>query len=302
MAVRRLAVPRDAPPRLDRFLARALPGYSSAQVQRLLAEGKVRVNGTRAKPLRRLVGGETVELELPAPRPPPRVEGPPLPVLYEDAQLVIIDKPAGLVVEPEGRAPSVVTTLASQLQGLDVGGAALPGVAHRLDRDTTGCLALARTDEGLARLLAAFQAGAVTKTYLALVLGAPPDHGALDTPYAKDPANPRRYTTRLASPRRARLAWRVLERLGPLALLEIALDTGRTHQIRAQLAEAGFPLVGDPLYGTPEAQRHGFGRTALHALRLRLEGVAEAPVEVEAPLPADFRAALGAARGTSRPA
>lgn len=292
MGLRRLTVPRDAPPRLDTFLARALPSLPAARVQQLLREGKVRVDGTKAKPLRRLRGGETVELELPPPRAVARVEGPTLRALFEDDALLVIDKPAGLVVEPGSDTRSLVAVAASQFTGFDVGGLAAPGIAHRLDKDTTGCLALAKTDEALAALLRAFEEKRVDKRYVALVLGAPPDEGAFDTPYAKHPGDPRRYTTRVPSPRRARLRFKTRERLGELALLDVELDTGRTHQIRVQLSEAGFPVAGDPTYGQPHPLGDALGRVALHAARLRIEGVTTAPIDVEAPLPADFAAVL----------
>lgn len=296
MPGRVLQVPTDTPPRLDAFLASAVPGLSLERARALLAQGRVRVNGKVAKPARRLWGGEAVELDLPGPAAAPRVEGPRLPVLYQDPLLVVVDKPAGLVVEEDGAAATVVTLLAAQLQGFDVGGRALPGVAHRLDRDTTGCLALARTDEGLARLQRAFAEKRVDKRYLALVLGAPADEARLDTPYGRDPRDPRRFTTRVQSARRARLTWRTRQRFAGVALLELELDTGRTHQIRVQLAEAGLPLLGDPVYGTPAARAHpaakALGRVALHAARLTLTGVAERELAVEAPLPPDFQAAL----------
>jgi 23S rRNA pseudouridine1911/1915/1917 synthase len=297
MAPRRLTVPRDTPPRLDAFLAKVLSSLPAAKIQALLREGKVRVDGTKAKPLRRIHGGETVELDLPPPLPQPKVEGPRLRALYEDAALLIVDKPAGLVVEPGTDARSLVAVAASQFHGFDVGGLAAPGIVHRLDKDTTGCLALAKTDEALASMLRAFEDKRVDKRYLALVLGAPPDHGAFDTPYAKHPSDPRRYTTKLASARRARLTFSVKERLGELALLDVELDTGRTHQIRVQLSEAGFPVAGDPTYGRPHPLGDTLGRVALHAARLRIEGVAASTIAVEAPLPPDFAALLARLRG-----
>ncbi len=294
MPPRRLLVPPGAPARLERFLASALPGHSPAELRRLLERGAVRVNGSKAKVLRRLHGGETVELDLPPPRPLPRVEGPALTVLLEHPQLLVVDKPAGHPVEPEPGQVSVVELAASQLRGFDVGGVAAPGVPHRLDRDTTGCLLLARSDEALATLRAAFEAKAIEKRYLAVVEGDPPDEGHLDTPYGRDPSHPRRYSTRVSSARRARLSFRVLERLGGgLALLEVRLETGRTHQIRAQLADRGLPLLGDPLYGRGPSPL--LGRVALHALSLTLGPPAPAG-HATAPLPADLERALGALR------
>jgi 23S rRNA pseudouridine1911/1915/1917 synthase len=298
MPVRRLTVPPNSGPRLDAVLVKALPGFSRAQVQQLLAPGRVKVDGKKAKPLRRVFGGEELEVELPEAKAAPRsVAGPKLRALFEDARYLVIDKPAGLTVEPEPNQASVVGQAAAQFHGFDVGGVAQPGVAHRLDKDTTGCLVLSKTDDALAALKLAFEEKRVEKTYLALVHGRPPAEGSLDQPYGRHPEDPRRYTTRFPSARRARLSWRTLEQLGDdAALVEIDLDTGRTHQIRAQLADLGHPVLGDWLYGTAAARALGFGRFALHAARLHLEGLTERPLTLEAPLPEDFRSALEALR------
>lgn len=306
MALRRLIAGTHAPVlRLDRFLAAALPGFTVAQARALVEQGRVRIRGKRPRPLRQLYGGEEVEVELPAPRPAPRVEGPQIPVLYEDEDLVVVNKPPGLTVEPEGRLPSVAGLLASQREGFGVGGEALPGVVHRLDRETSGCLALARTDAGVGLLKAAFQEKRADKRYLTLVLGNPPDAERLVGPYARDPDNPRLFTTRVESPRRASLSFEVRERLPGAALLEVQLETGRTHQIRVQLSEAGYPVLGDPLYGPRETREHpaarALGRLALHAARLTLDGVGPGGrLAAEAPVPEDFQRGLEALRSPGR--
>jgi 23S rRNA pseudouridine1911/1915/1917 synthase len=169
-------------------------------------------------------------------------------------------------------------------------------VAHRLDKDTTGCLVLSKTDAALVELKLAFEEKRIEKTYLALVYGAPPETQTLDQPYGRNPKDPRMYTTRVTSARRARLSFRRLEQFEHAALLEIDLDTGRTHQIRAQLADLGHPVLGDWLYGNAEAKAAGFGRFALHAARLRCEGLTARPLTFESPLPEDFRSALEALR------
>ena len=301
MAVRRLTVPSGAGPRLDAFLLKSVPGFSKAQVQRLLADGKVKVNGKKAKPLRRIVGGEEIELDLPElQKAPSSPSGPKLRPLYEDAKWLVIDKPSGLTVEQEANQPSVVGLAAAQFGGFNVGGVAQPGVAHRLDKDTTGCLILSKTDLALAELKQAFEDKRITKTYWALVWGNPPETGALDQPYGRHPEDPRRYTTRFPSARRARLSWKKLEQLGDeAALVEINLDTGRTHQIRAQFADLGHPVLGDWLYGTAPAKAAGFGRFALHAAKLTLEGLTKRPLTLESPLPDDFKSALEALRAKS---
>lgn len=280
---------------VERWLSRAVPGISLERARALLAEQRVRICGKVARAGRKLWGDEEVELELPAPaRIAADMGGPALPVLFESPQALVVDKPAGVVVEPDGHNPSVVELLAAQRAGFDVEGQAAPGIVHRLDRDTTGCVVVARTDEGAAALRAAFEAGQVDKEYLALVLGAPAAEARLEGPYGRSKEDPRRYTTQVKSARRAALRYACVERLasGSAALLRVFLETGRTHQIRVQLAEAGLPLLGDPLYGTREAREHpaarAAGRILLHAERLALRG----GFDCRARVPADFEGAL----------
>jgi len=295
-APRTLAVPREAAgERLDRFLARALPA-SPERARRLAAEGRVRIRGKTCSPLRRLSGGEEVEVRVPAPvgmRPAPGE--PALAALYDDPDVLVVDKPSGLPVEPgSAGAPSAVGA-ASRMGAFDVDGRALPGLPHRLDRDTTGCLLLARSDGALAALRRAFAEAAVDKEYLAIVGGEPPETAVLDTPYGRASGAARRFTTRVPSARRARLSFRVERRLAGSALLRVRLETGRTHQIRVQLSEAGWPVLGDAVYG---AGSPAIGRQALHAARLAFPRPSDGRrVEVEAPLPADLAAALRALGG-----
>jgi 23S rRNA pseudouridine1911/1915/1917 synthase len=287
----RHAVPRErAGERLDRFLAAAL-AIPVERARALISAGRVKIRGKTCSPHRKLFGGEEVRVALAAPRREPPA-GPALEVLHDDADCLVVAKPAGLAVEPaRPGAPSVVGA-ASRLGAFDVAGRAAPGLPHRLDRDTSGCLLLARSDRALAALKRAFEEGRVEKEYLALVAGAPPDTGALDTAYGRSPADPRRFTTRVSSARRARLAWTVERRLRDAALLRVALDTGRTHQIRVQLAEAGFPVLGDGVYGVPSDL---IARQALHASRLAFPRPAGgARVEARAALPDDLARALAA--------
>lgn len=305
MAQQKVQVPREAAgERLDRFLSKQVPGLGLERARALIDAGVVRIRGKKCQPTRKLWGGEEIEIERPEPRAAPEasVDGPVLPVLHDDAALVIVDKPPGLVVEPEGRVASVVGLLAAQRPPFDVEGVARPGVVHRLDRETSGCVAFARTDAAAAALLRAFQEKRVDKRYWTLVLGQPPAQGRLEGPYARDPADPRRFTTRVPSARRAALSFEVRERFADAALLEVDLDTGRTHQIRVQLSEAGFPMLGDALYGSPAACMHAaakaLGRQALHAFMLELPSPASGHlVRVEAPLPEDFQRALTTLRG-----
>lgn len=282
--------------RLDRFLQRSLPGITQAQIQSWIGSGAVRIRGKTCKPLRRIHRGDVVTLERPAPRAAaaPARPLPKLSVLLDHRLVVAVDKPAGWVVEsagPKSNVPSVVQALAQQLSGWDVSGRAEPGVVHRLDKETSGCLMVARTDTGVATLKAAFDAGTVNKIYLAVVMGTPPAEGRLAGPYGRDPKDPRRYTTKVRSARRASLRYRTLCSNEGLSLVEVTLETGRTHQIRVQFAEANWPVIGDSLYGTRESRLHPLapGRQALHAFRLSfpLPGE-EQRIALEAPVPSDL--------------
>jgi len=309
MAPQKIPVPREAAgQRLDKFLSANVPGLSLERARVLIEKGHVLIRGKKCQMSRKLWGGEEVELSSPAPRPPSRaqvqrsVEGPELPVLHDDAAMVIVNKPPGVVVEPNGSVPSVVELLAARLPPFDVEGLSQPGVVQRLDRETSGCLALARTDAAVAALDRAFQEKRVDKRYWALVLGETPESDRLEAPYGRDPKNSRLFTTKVRSARRAALSYEVRERLRGATLVEVKLETGRTHQIRVQMAEAGYPVLGDSMYGPVETRTHPaakeIGRHALHALRLSLPSpLTGEGVSVEAPLPEDFQRALAMLRG-----
>jgi 23S rRNA pseudouridine1911/1915/1917 synthase len=289
-----LEVPREAAgERLDRFVARAL-SVRLEHARGLIEAGRVRIRGKTCSIHRKLFGGEAIAVTRPAPRAvAPSAGEPALAVLHDDPDCLVVDKPAGLAVEPgQPGAPSAVGA-AARLGRFDVEGRALPGLPHRLDRDTSGCLLLARHDRALAALRAAFERGEVEKVYLAVVRGAPPDEAALDTPYGRSPTDPRRFTTRVSSPRRARLRYRVVARAEGAAVVEVRLDTGRTHQIRVQLAEAGFPVLGDAVYGVPAPT---LTRQALHATRLAFPAPSGTRVEVTSPLPPDLEDLLRSLR------
>jgi 23S rRNA pseudouridine1911/1915/1917 synthase len=277
-------------------------------VQRLIEAGHVLVDGRPGKGSRKLAGGERIEVEL-APPPPSGLvaQDLPLAVLFEDADLLVLDKAAGMVVHPARGAPSgtVVNALLHRLGDGAAGGGRL-GLVHRLDRDTSGCLVVAKREAALAALQAAFKARSVEKTYLALCHGAPPDDARLDTLYGRHPADRTRFTTRVKSGRRAVTGFRVVERFGDrAALLEVALETGRTHQIRVHLAEAGHPLLADAVYGGRRREARlpaedpvrraaeAIGRQALHAWRLAFDHPRTGRRRAfEAPLPADLARGL----------
>jgi 23S rRNA pseudouridine1911/1915/1917 synthase len=283
----------DAGVRLDRWLAKAL-AVPLDHARSLVTGGRVRIRGKTCAISRKLFGNEEVVVVRPEPRrrPVPESAGPQLTALYDDARCLVVDKPAGLAVEPSVRGAPSVCGAAARLGTFHVEGRAWPGLAHRLDSDTTGCLLLARDDRALAALRSAFEAGAVEKDYLVLAAGAPPDEGRLDTPYTRDPFDARRFTTRVPSARRARLSFEVERRFAGAALLRVRLETGRTHQIRVQLAEAGYPVLGDTTYGVASDV---MARQALHAARLAFPRPHDgARVDVRAPLPADLAAAIEA--------
>ena len=304
--------------RLDLALVRLWPELTRARAQRLIAAGHVMVSGRDARASVRLRGGEVVSLELPRPEPSGLVaQDLPLTVLHEDADLLVLDKAAGMVVHPARGSPAgtVVNALLHRFGEGAPGGERL-GLVHRLDKDTSGCLVVAKRETSLAVLQAAFKARTVGKTYLALVHGAPVDEGRLDTPYGRHPRDRMRYTGRVASGRRAVTGWRVRERFGDTAaLLEVELETGRTHQIRVHLAEAGHPLLADAVYGGRRREARleaddpvrraaeAIGRQALHAWRLAFDHPRTGkPLRFEAPLPDDLKAGLAILRKAAKKA
>jgi 23S rRNA pseudouridine1911/1915/1917 synthase len=307
-----LAVPPElAGERLDVGLARLAPDLTRARVKRLADAGLVRLGGRPAKAAARLRAGDVLEVEVPPPEPSRlAAQDLPLSVLHEDRDLVVLDKAAGMVVHPARGSPhsTVVNALLHRLGG----GAELPrlGLVHRLDKDTSGCLVVARNEAALASLQAQWKARAVDKVYLALCHGALAREGRLDTAYGRHPRDRTRFTGRLASGRRAVTAWRAVEAFGKDATLaEVTLHTGRTHQIRVHLAEAGHPLLADAVYGGTRREARlpadararraaqAIGRQALHAARIAFEHPRTGKRLVfEAPLPDDFRAALAVLR------
>ncbi len=295
--------------RLDVALTRLAPELSRARAQRLLEEGRVRVSGRPARASARLRGGEAIALEIPPPEPTAaEPEDLPLAVLHEDRDLLVLDKAAGMVVHPARGSPrsTVLNALLFRLAG---GAAAAPprlGLVHRLDRDTSGCLVVARTEAALLALQTQWKGRQVEKVYLAICHGALADQGRLDTPYGRHPRDRTRFTGRVRSARRAVTEWRVLERFGAGAsLVEVILHTGRTHQIRVHLAEAGHPLLADGVYGGTRREARlpaadpvrraaaAVGRQALHAARLAFDHPRSGRrVRFEAPLPEDMSRAL----------
>jgi 23S rRNA pseudouridine1911/1915/1917 synthase len=291
------AGPEDAGARLDAFLAG--PVGSRAQAQRLIEDGAVRVDGAVVPKRHRIGAGETVTVELPPEPDAPADDGPvPFAVRYEDDDLLVVDKPPGVVVHPARGHRS--GTLAQALAGVAAGGEeGRAGIVHRLDRDTSGLLVVARSPGAHRTLKAALQARAITREYLALVEGRPPARtGTIDAPIGRDRRRRTRMSTETDDPREAVTHFAVEEALPRTTLLRVRLETGRTHQIRAHLQAIGHPVAGDPEYGTPG--RLGLERQFLHAARLRFaQPTTGEDVDVASPLPDDLRAALYRARAES---
>jgi len=291
----------DAGRRLDLFVAEGVPELSRSRIQELAREGHVRVDGHIAKVSHRISAGETIEIDvLPRPALEALPEDLPLDLLYVDDDFVIVNKAAGMVVHAGAghSRGTLVNALLHRLGKLsDVGGALRPGIVHRLDRETSGAMVVARNDRAHEHLSEQFRSRNVRKIYLALVHGKMPrDSGSITLPISRDPRRRTRMTAREARGRHARTDWRVIARLDRCTLIEAALHTGRTHQIRAHFAAIGHPVVGDTLYGAPRGLRACtrnlplLERNFLHAARIGFSHPSSgAWVEVRAPLPRDLR-------------
>jgi 23S rRNA pseudouridine1911/1915/1917 synthase len=295
-------VPPDAAgERLDRFLSRLDEVGSRAAAERLLSEGGVRVNGSRESKSHRLSAGDVLEVEVPESRPstlqPEQLD---LRIAYEDEHLLVVDKPAGTVVHPSAGHAS--GTLVHGLLAHAVAGgeeAERPGIVHRLDRDTSGLLVVARSQEAHRRLQGLLRQRKLVREYLALVRGRPRSRrGRIEARIGRDRRDPTRISLDTDTPRDAVTNFEVVEPLARHALLRVALETGRTHQIRVHLAAIDLPVAGDPVYGVEGDL--GLERQFLHAARLAFSHpMTGEPVESESPLPPDLQAALEEARLSS---
>jgi 23S rRNA pseudouridine1911/1915/1917 synthase len=296
--VRLSAEPNETGQRLDQMLHQRLPQYSRSRIQQWIKGGRVLVNGVAARPSHALRAGEAIEVE-PAEAPPLHAvpEDIPLAVLYEDPDLVAIDKPAGMVVHAGAGVHSgtVVNALLHRFDALSgVAGALRPGIVHRLDRYTSGVLLVAKNDAAHRQLAAQFSGRQVEKVYLALVHGkVKNESGRMERPIARDPVRRTRMTARLDKGRAAWSEYRVLRRFDRFTLLEVKIGTGRTHQIRVHLSSIGHPVAGDTLYGAPAKVegRPPLGRYFLHAHRIRFHQPSTGEeIAVESPLPPELDA------------
>jgi 23S rRNA pseudouridine1911/1915/1917 synthase len=296
--------------RLDAFLASVEPALSRSRLKALIDSGAVTLDGAPTKPAKLLKGGEAVAVVLEPPRPAiPQPEAIGLTILFEDSDLVVVDKPAGMVVHPGAGNPAgtLVNALLAHCTDLaGIGGELRPGIVHRLDKDTSGCIAVAKNERALAQLQAQFKRRDVEKTYLALVHGVPAGRGRFETLHGRHPTDRRRFTGKVASGRVAITEWEVERAFAAAALVRVRLLTGRSHQIRMHFAEAGHPLLHDALYGGVRREARlpedapvrraakAIGRQALHARALAFRHpITEAPLHLTSPIPADFERALG---------
>jgi len=299
----------EAGRRIDRVLHDRLPQYSRSRIQQWIRGGRVLVNGAPARASYTVRGGESVQVE-PAEPPPLRAEPEeiPLAILYEDDDVVAVDKPAGMVVHAGAGVHSgtLVNALLHRFGALSrVGGELRPGIVHRLDRYTSGVILVAKNDAAHQKLAAQFSGRRVEKVYLALVHGAvKQESGVVDKPVARDPIHRTRMTARLRDGRPAHTEYRVAARLPGFTFLEVKIGTGRTHQIRVHLASIGHPVVGDKLYGAP-AQVPGrppLARYFLHAHRIRFIRPSDGePVSVVSPLPPELEDWMAGGASEPRP-
>jgi len=305
----RTVPPEAAGRRLDVWLAAALPGFSRARIQALMHEGRVTRDGLPARPSDTAKAGQTFVVQVPPPAPAiPQAEARALDIVYEDADIVVIDKPAGLVVHPAPghAAGTLVNALLHHCDDLaGIGGVERPGIVHRLDKDTTGLLVVAKHDAAMAGLVQAFQTGGVRKEYLAIVHGAPPHvSGTVTTLIGRDPTNRKRMAVVREHGKQATTHYRVAERFAQAALVEARIETGRTHQIRVHLAHLGAPIADDALYGGSRRDRNlplRPDRPMLHAARLAFaHPITGQPLAFERPMHADMRAVLTALRETAK--
>src|SRR5271169_3849940 len=319
----------DAGKRLDQFLTAKLGEVSRARVQELISGEQILVNDAPAKPSLKLRGGERITMQAPTARPPLRAiaEDIPLDILYEDDDLAIINKPAGMMVhagagatEDQRNRGTLVNALLHHFASLSaVGGEMRPGIVHRLDKETSGLIVVAKNDEAHRKLAAQFARREVKKTYIALVHGWPKkDRGTISASVSRDRVRRIRMTTRGTGGRDAVSHYSVVRRLdtafGKFALVEVKIDTGRTHQIRVHMASLGHAVVGDALYGAPREMRARRGRATdegpalslarnfLHAAQLELEHPRTAErLALQSPLPPELQAFLEKLEGEAVP-
>ncbi len=303
---------QDSSKRLDVFLSQKCPALSRSQIKKLIETGKVQIEGKKAKAGLRLRENGVVTLTIPEPRRlEVEAEAIPLKALYEDRHLIVVDKPPGLVVHPGAGVYSgtLVNALLHRCPDLaGIGGVLRPGIVHRLDKDTSGVLVVAKDDLAHRSLSDQFRKHTAERNYVGIVFGQLPEEGQVDAPVGRHPTHRKKMSVRPRKGRDARTYWRVLERFRSFNLAEFRLETGRTHQVRVHLSSIGHPILGDPLYGgrkrlasmEPLALRQGLQRLkrqALHAASLGfVHPVTGDVLKFSSPLPEDIREAIALLR------
>ncbi len=316
--IRTITVPDDSESvRLDRFLASMLPEHSRSQIQRLIKEGHVQVAAKAAKANQSVKTGQAVTIDIPEPTDPiPQAEALPLPILYQDKDLIVVDKPAGMVVHPAAghETGTLVNALLHHVDDLSgIGGEKRPGIVHRLDRGTSGLMVVAKNDAAHEELARQFHDREVEKEYLALVWGEVMAGRRIDAPIGRDPNDRKKMSAASLRVRRSRSAvTRIVraEHFGPaLTLAQVAIHTGRTHQIRVHLSEIGHPIVGDAVYGGVHRRVPGdlrmlthLERPFLHAAHLVFKHPEDGrTMDFTSALPADLQTVLDAVRAVFDP-
>jgi 23S rRNA pseudouridine1911/1915/1917 synthase len=294
--------------RLDRYLSQELSDLSRARIQQLIQQGCVQINDTVCTSKKiNLKTGDRITLEIPAIQPLELIaEDIPLDILYEDDELIILNKPAGLVVHPAPGHPdgTLVNALLAHCPNLPgIGGVQRPGIVHRLDKDTTGAIVIAKTDRAYQHLQAQLQAKTARREYLGLIYGVPKtDTGSINLPIGRNPQDRKKMDIVSVEEggRAAITHWQVKERFGNYTLMHFQLETGRTHQIRVHSAKIGHPIVGDPIYSSAHSVGVNLPGQALHAWKLQLQHpVSGDLVEVTAPLPRSLTTLLEVLRRRS---
>lgn len=310
MHLQKIVEPAARGMRLDQWLGKTLPQHSRARWQQLIEGGFVHINGIPVERRHKLHGGEDVTWREPTPEPTSlQPENRPLDILFEDEDLLVLNKPAGVVVHPapghrEGTLVHALLYHCDDLSG--IGGEERPGIVHRLDRETSGLLLIAKNEAAHRKLAEQFKRHDVRKEYIALVWGVPlPTAGTVRTLIGRDPHHRKCMSTRVHHGREAVTHYAVVENLGRAAVLRVNIETGRTHQIRVHMTHLGHPVMGDALYGrrVQDSVALGVKRHMLHAARLSLPhprtGV---PLSFECATPEDMAAAMRALRAEMKPA
>jgi len=294
--------PADTGSRIDRWLAEQLPELSRSRIQALIKDGDIRVNGRETKPHSKLCDNSEVTIEVPAPEPielaPADI---PLEILFEDSDLLVVNKPAGLVVHPApGHASgTLVNALLYHCRDLaGIGGALRPGLVHRLDKDTSGALVVAKNDLAMQGLVAQFKSRSVSKEYVALVKGRlQPPEGTLETLLGRSRHDRQKMAVQQSSGKQAITHYRTVETYENSSLLRVRIETGRSHQIRVHMSYLGHPVLGDAKYGrhTELETEPAIARQMLHAERLMFHHPRSGKkIEITAPMPADMRQVIAA--------